>query len=241
MFEHGAAVPPDSTAAPDPTDLDAIRVLLQEQDPTGRLHPIGMRAIRIGENALAELPALVLHLARPGPVIVIGDPTPIRRGGDDLKVLVADLLAVGHEARRATIGAGRAELHADEAALVEAAAAIAGAGCVVSVGSGTMTDIAKAATHRAHDLPLIVVQTAVSVNAFSDVHVEERSIVQASVVLPHVSVGRNCVIHKAILDEGCVVPDGTRIGIDAEADRRRFEVTERGVVLVTPDMLRTPG
>ena len=168
MFEHGAAVPPDSTAAPDPTDLDAIRVLLQEQDPTGRLHPIGMRAIRIGENALAELPALVLHLARPGPVIVIGDPTPIRRGGDDLKVLVADLLAVGHEARRATIGAGRAELHADEAALVEAAAAIAGAGCVVSVGSGTMTDIAKAATHRAHDLPLIVVQTAVSVNAFSD-------------------------------------------------------------------------
>jgi len=76
---------------------------------------------------------------------------------------------------------------------------------------------------------------------FSDVHVEERSIVKASVVLPHVSVGRNCVIHKAILDEGCVVPDGTRIGVDLEADRRRFEVTERGVVLVTPDMLRTPG
>ena len=76
---------------------------------------------------------------------------------------------------------------------------------------------------------------------FSDVHVEERSIVQASVLLPHVSVGRNCVIHKAILDEGCVVPDGTRIGIDVEADRRRFEDTERGVVLVTPDMLRTPG
>ena len=76
---------------------------------------------------------------------------------------------------------------------------------------------------------------------FSDVHVEERSIVQASVVLPHVSVGRNCVIRKAILDEGCVVPDGTRIGVDVEADRRRFEVTERGVVLVTPEMLRAPG
>ena len=76
---------------------------------------------------------------------------------------------------------------------------------------------------------------------FSDVHVEERSIVQASVVLPHVSVGRNCVIRKAILDEGCVLPDGTRIGMDLEADRRRFEVTERGVVLVTPDLLRTPG
>jgi len=76
---------------------------------------------------------------------------------------------------------------------------------------------------------------------FSDVHVEERSIVQASVVLPHVSVGRNCVIRRAILDEGCVVPDGTRIGVDVAADKRRFEVTERGVVLVTPDMLKNAG
>ena len=76
---------------------------------------------------------------------------------------------------------------------------------------------------------------------FSDVHVEERSVVQASVVLPHVTVGRNCIINRAILDEGCVVPDGTRIGVDVVADKRRFEVTERGVVLVTPDMLRNPG
>ena len=76
---------------------------------------------------------------------------------------------------------------------------------------------------------------------FSDVHVEERSVVQASVVLPHVTVGRNCIIRRAILDEGCVVPDGTRIGVDAASDTRRFEVTERGVVLVTPDMLRNPG
>jgi glucose-1-phosphate adenylyltransferase len=75
---------------------------------------------------------------------------------------------------------------------------------------------------------------------FSDVHVEERSLVQASVVLPHVSVGRNCVIHRAIIDEGCVIPDGTRIGMDLAADARRFEVTERGVVVVTPDMLRAP-
>jgi glucose-1-phosphate adenylyltransferase len=65
--------------------------------------------------------------------------------------------------------------------------------------------------------------------------------VQASVVLPHVTVGRNCIIRRAILDEGCVIPDGMRIGVDVAADRRRFEVTERGVVLVTPEMLRNPG
>jgi glycerol-1-phosphate dehydrogenase [NAD(P)+] len=38
----------------------------------------------------------------------------------------------------------------------------------VSVGSGTITDIAKDASMRAGGIPFVVVQTAVSVNAFSD-------------------------------------------------------------------------
>ncbi len=76
---------------------------------------------------------------------------------------------------------------------------------------------------------------------FSDVRVEERSVVQASVVLPRVSVGRDCVVQRAILDEGCVVPDGMQIGVDLAADQSRFEVTAKGVVLVTPDMLRDPA
>jgi glucose-1-phosphate adenylyltransferase len=76
---------------------------------------------------------------------------------------------------------------------------------------------------------------------FSDVRVEERSVVHASVVLPSVSVGRNCVVQRAILDEGCVVPDGMQIGVDLAADASRFEVTDKGVVLVTPDMLREPA
>jgi glucose-1-phosphate adenylyltransferase len=73
---------------------------------------------------------------------------------------------------------------------------------------------------------------------FSGVRVEERTLVQASVVLPGVRIGRNCVIQRAIIDEGCEIPDGMRIGVDRESDAKRFEVTERGVVLVTPDMLR---
>ena len=73
---------------------------------------------------------------------------------------------------------------------------------------------------------------------FSDVHVDERSLVHAAVVLPNVTIGRHCVIQRAILDEGCEVPSGTQIGVDLEADKRRFEVTAQGVVLVTPDMLR---
>jgi glucose-1-phosphate adenylyltransferase len=57
------------------------------------------------------------------------------------------------------------------------------------------------------------------------------------VLLPSVSIGRRCKIRRCIMDEDCVVPDGTQIGLDPEADHARFFVTKRGVVLVTPDML----
>jgi glucose-1-phosphate adenylyltransferase len=73
---------------------------------------------------------------------------------------------------------------------------------------------------------------------FSNVRVEERSHIEASVILPDVEVGQGCVIRGAILDEACEIPDGTSIGVDRAADAARFHVTERGVVLVTQDMLR---
>ncbi|MCZ8132526.1 MAG: glucose-1-phosphate adenylyltransferase [Steroidobacteraceae bacterium] len=76
---------------------------------------------------------------------------------------------------------------------------------------------------------------------FSDVRLEERTHVHASVLLPNVHVGRNCIIQRAIVDEGCDVPDGLHIGVDLALDAKRFEVTEKGVVLVTPDMLRGLG
>ncbi len=72
---------------------------------------------------------------------------------------------------------------------------------------------------------------------FSNVRVEERSNINRAVVLPNVKIGPGCIIKHAVLDEGCEVPDGMRIGIDREQDAARFHVTDNGVVLVTPDML----
>jgi glucose-1-phosphate adenylyltransferase len=74
---------------------------------------------------------------------------------------------------------------------------------------------------------------------FSNVRIDERSRIERSVVLPNVNIGKDCIITNAILDEGCEIPDGARIGIDLVADAGRFHVTEKGVVLVTADMLRT--
>jgi glycerol-1-phosphate dehydrogenase [NAD(P)+] len=156
----------DSTV--DPTDLEALGALLREADPGGRLRPVGMRVVRIGPDALDEVPQIVASLRAPGPIAVITDSTPMRRGPDDLKPMLVSRLGRVSDTRWTVIGAARAELHADDAALAEADAAVAGAGCVVSIGSGTITDIAKDAAHRAGDVPLVVVQTAVSVNAFSN-------------------------------------------------------------------------
>lgn len=152
---------------PDPTDLSALRVRLASVSTVAR-RPIGMRRIEIAPDAIDRLEAAVEDVRADGPVVVLMDATPMRRGPDDLKALVRSRLEAAFAAPVHVLGAGRPELHADEEALAEADAAIVGAGCVVSVGSGTVTDIAKDATFRAGGMPFVVVQTAVSVNAFSD-------------------------------------------------------------------------
>ncbi len=71
----------------------------------------------------------------------------------------------------------------------------------------------------------------------SNVLVESGSRLEGAVVLPDAHIGKNCRIRKAVIDEDCVVPDGTVVGEDAEADRKRFFVTNEGVVLITQAML----
>jgi glucose-1-phosphate adenylyltransferase len=72
---------------------------------------------------------------------------------------------------------------------------------------------------------------------FSNVEVSSYSQVSDSVILPNVCIGQNCSITKAIIDKGCHIEDGTVIGEDPVKDAERFHVTEKGVVLVTPEML----
>jgi glucose-1-phosphate adenylyltransferase len=72
---------------------------------------------------------------------------------------------------------------------------------------------------------------------FSNVKVSSYSVVEDSVVLPNVTVGRNCRITRAVIDKGCILPDGTVIGENHEEDQERFYVSPGGVVLITPEML----
>jgi glucose-1-phosphate adenylyltransferase len=73
---------------------------------------------------------------------------------------------------------------------------------------------------------------------FSQVKVDSYSTVADSVVLPEVHIQRNCRLNRCIIDGGSVIEEGTVIGEDHEADRKRgFRVTDQGVTLVTPDLL----
>jgi glucose-1-phosphate adenylyltransferase len=72
---------------------------------------------------------------------------------------------------------------------------------------------------------------------FSDVYVHSWATVEDSVILPNVQIGRNVVLKKVVVDKGTVIPDGTQIGVNSDEDRKRFHVSERGITLVTPDML----
>ena len=76
---------------------------------------------------------------------------------------------------------------------------------------------------------------------FSNVRVHSFSEIEETVILPDVEVMRHCKVRKAIIDRGCVLPEGTIIGHNHEDDRARgFRVSDNGVVLVTREMLGQP-
>ena len=70
-----------------------------------------------------------------------------------------------------------------------------------------------------------------------DTWVAEGSVLEDVVTLPRVKIGRDVRLRRAIVDKRCVLPDGLHAGHDPALDRARFRVTERGIVLITPEML----
>ncbi|HEX5906339.1 MAG TPA: glucose-1-phosphate adenylyltransferase [Propionibacteriaceae bacterium] len=66
-----------------------------------------------------------------------------------------------------------------------------------------------------------------------NVQVEENATIDHSVVLSHTSIGRDAVIHRAILDKHVTIQDGAKIGVDSEADEARgFYLSEGGITVV---------
>ncbi|HEV3010559.1 MAG TPA: glucose-1-phosphate adenylyltransferase, partial [Burkholderiales bacterium] len=67
---------------------------------------------------------------------------------------------------------------------------------------------------------------------FSNVRVEDGALLEDCVVLPDVVVGPGVIVRRAIIDRGCRLEQG--------GEEERFRVTEKGLTLITPEMLGQP-
>jgi len=72
---------------------------------------------------------------------------------------------------------------------------------------------------------------------FSNVRANSFCLVEDTVVLPDVELGRHSSIKKAVIDSGCVIPPGLVVGEDPVLDAKRFLRSEKGITLITQQML----
>ena len=164
----------DALKLTDPTDLDGLRSALAAMDPEARLSPLGIARIEISGTAHLEVAAAVKEAlatvgkTAPSAVVILTDTTPILRAGERLSTLVESQLDSEFGVRIACLDDGHGKLHADETVLAMAAEAVKGSDVIVTIGSGTMTDVGKIAAERNGGLPHVAVQTAASVDGFTD-------------------------------------------------------------------------
>ncbi len=72
---------------------------------------------------------------------------------------------------------------------------------------------------------------------FNNVRVNSFCTIKDAVILPDVAIGRYCRLNRVVIDKSCELPEGLVVGEDAEADAKRFYRSERGITLITPEML----
>ena len=158
----------------DLSDLDGIRRELKTLDPGALLGSLDMQRVVISDDAHLKVKASVAEaLAAAGKagsahIVILKDKTPILRRGENLLDLVENQLKDHFAVRVEILDDGHDKLHADDTVLDMAAAAVKGADAIVTVGSGTMTDIGKVASQRNGGVVHVAVQTAASVDGFTD-------------------------------------------------------------------------
>jgi glucose-1-phosphate adenylyltransferase len=63
-------------------------------------------------------------------------------------------------------------------------------------------------------------------------HIHSYALVEDSILMHGVEVARNAVVRRAILDKNVYIGEGVQIGVDLDADRERFHVSEGGIVVI---------
>lgn len=72
---------------------------------------------------------------------------------------------------------------------------------------------------------------------FTNVHSNSYSVLDHAVVLPNVTIARSARLRQVVIDGGVMIPEGLVVGEDPSEDAKWFRVTDRGITLITQDML----
>lgn len=156
----------------DASKLDELRDIMAHQENPERLHDIDMKAIIIEHGAVNKLTESVKSLTEGKKVLMVTGPTLINDVHEEnVKEAVYAQLKESFDVEWLVISEPDSIVHCTPENAAKIQARFEGVDCVVGVGSGTICDLNKYATFYAdkeNPLPLIVVQTALSVNAFSD-------------------------------------------------------------------------
>ena len=161
----------------DPGEIDQFKSGIRTIPgyPTGEELPI--RDMVFESGAIWRLPELLLKAgAKLGqPLHVVMDRTNMQREGKDLKELILQILrSAGWSLQVIWLEADQTgQVHTDFAHIDVVKSHLQSDSAVLSIGSGTVTDIAKHACHvwqqenNAEPLPFVVYQTANSVSAYT--------------------------------------------------------------------------
>ena len=68
-----------------------------------------------------------------------------------------------------------------------------------------------------------------------DVRVNSFTDVDGCIIFPHVDIGRYSRIRRAIVDRNIRIPEGSVIGFDSSEDRKKYHVSDTGIVVIVPE------
>ncbi len=96
------------------------------------------------------------------------------------------------------------------------------------VGTATDSLVSEGCIVSGGEVDRCILSPRVRINSYTKV--------EGSILFEGVNVGRHCRIRRAIIDKNVDIPPGMVIGHDPAEDRRRFHVTEGGVVVIPKGM-----
>jgi glucose-1-phosphate adenylyltransferase len=73
----------------------------------------------------------------------------------------------------------------------------------------------------------------------SNVKVNSFAYVTDSIIFNNCNIGRHARVRRAIIDKNVIIPEGFEIGFDPEGDKKKFTVTDSGIVVIAKNQVLT--